>query len=130
MKGHDVLFSHKSDDWSTPKDFYAKLDKEFHFDMDPCPLRSDKDGIDINWVGNIFVNPPYSNIRLFLEKGISEVKNGNAKTVVFLVPARTDTRWFHDLVYGKFELRFVKGRLKFGDSKNSAPFPSMLVIIN
>ena len=124
----DLMFSKKTDDWSTPKEFYQELNKEFSFDFDPCPLRSLTDGLNIDWNGNVFINPPYSNIRAFLEKGLSELSKGNVKQLVYLVPARTDTRWFHDLVYNKAEIRFIKGRLKFGDSKNSAPFPSMLVI--
>ena len=125
----ELIFSKKSDDWSTPKDFYEKLDKEFSFTFDPCPLRSeDKNAMFIDWKGRVFCNPPYSNIRNFLEKGVLEIKRGNAEKVVFLIPARTDTKWFHDLVYGKAEIRFIKGRLKFGDAKDNAPFPSMLVI--
>jgi site-specific DNA-methyltransferase (adenine-specific) len=125
----NLMFSHKSDDWSTPKDFYDNLDHEFHFDMDPCPLRGEKDGLCIDWIGNIFCNPPYSNIRMFLEKGIESVKSGSADVVVFLIPSRTDTSWFHDLLYGVYEIRFIRGRLKFGSSKNPAPFPSMIVIV-
>jgi len=125
----DLMFSHKTDHWSTPKAFYDKLDKEFNFGFDPCPLRSKDNAMFKDWVGNVFVNPPYSNIRNFLEKGILEVRKGNASLIVFLVPARTDTKWFHDLIYGKYEIRFIKGRLKFGTSNNSAPFPSMLIII-
>jgi len=129
MKGHDVLFSHKSDHWSTPKDLYNRLDDEFGFDYDPCPLRGKKDGLDSNWNGVAFCNPPYSNSRAFIEKAISEIKKGRCKLAVFLLPARTDTSWFHDLIYNNYEIRFIRGRLKFGNSKNSAPFPSMIVII-
>lgn len=124
----EVMFSKKSDDWSTPKDFYNELDKEFNFTFDPCPLRGTEDGLQKDWFGNVFINPPYSNIKGFLEKGLEELNKGNATTLVYLVPARTDTKWFHDYVYNKAEIRFIKGRLKFGESKNSAPFPSMLVI--
>lgn len=125
----DVMFSKKSDDWSTPKEFYNELNKEFKFDFDPCPIRSEsKDAMFKDWNGNVFINPPYSNIRNFLEKGLIELKKNHAKILVYLVPVRTDTKWFHDLCYNKAELRFIKGRLKFGDSTNSAPFPSMLMI--
>ena len=103
------------------------LNEEFKFDFDPCPLQSSIDGLSIEWGQSNFVNPPYSNIRPFLEKGIFESKKG--KMSVFLIPARTDTKWFHDLIYNKYEIRFIKGRLKFGEGKNSAPFPSMLVIV-
>lgn len=123
----EIIFSKKSDDWATPTDFYLKLDEEFHFTDDPCPIGG-SDGLVRSWGARCFVNPPYSNIRAFLEKALSELAIDNAKLAVFLVPSRTDCRWFHDLVYGKAELRFIKGRLKFGGSKNSAPFPSMLVI--
>lgn len=95
---NNLMFSHKSDDYSTPKEFYKALDTEFNFTFDPCPLRSNEDGLQTDWVGNIFINPPYSNIKGFLEKGLSELEKGNAKTLVYLVPARTDTKWFWDYV--------------------------------
>lgn len=75
----------------------------------------------------MFCNPPYSNISLWVEKAFRETRNDNT-LVVLLIPARTDTRYFHDFIYQRAEIRFIKGRLKFGDSKNSAPFPSMVVI--
>ena len=126
----DLMCSHKTDHWYTPKEFYDKLDEEFHFDYDPCPLKGEDNNAMFNdWKGNVFCNPPYSNIWNFLNKGILEVRKGNANVVVFLVPARTDTRWFHDLVYNRYKIRFIKGRLKFGNSNNNAPFPSMLVIV-
>lgn len=131
MRGHDTLFSSKSDNWATPKSFYDELNKEFKFNkFDPCPINNTFDGLkfETEWIGRVFINPPYSNIRAWLEKGLNELKNKRVTLLVYLIPARTDTRWFHDLVYGKAELRFIKGRLKFGDHKNSAPFPSMLVI--
>ena len=76
----------------------------------------------------MFCNPPYGReIGKWVEKSYIESQKPNT-TVVMLIPARTDTKWFHDYIYGKAEIRFVKGRLKFGDSKNSAPFPSMVVV--
>lgn len=125
-----VLFSSKTNDWSTPRDLYDKLNEEFNFDLDPCPLRSLTDGLDIEWKGNVFVNPPYSNVSAFLEKGKQELEKGNANIIVFLLAARTDTKWFHKYIYRNPQvgIRFIKGRLKFGESKNSAPFPSMLCI--
>lgn len=126
---NDLMFSKKSDNWSTPIEFYRKLDNEFKFDIDPCPLNADFDSLSLPaWRGRAFVNPPYSNIRAFIEKAKLEINKGHLELAVFLVPARTDTRWFHDLVYGQAEVRFLKGRLKFGDGKNSAPFPSMVVV--
>lgn len=124
----ELMFSHKTDDWSTPKQFYNDLNEEFNFTYDPCPLRAEFDGLNEAWIGRVFINPPYSNIRAFISKGLEEIKQGNADVCVFLVPARTDTKWFHELVLDRAELRFIKGRLKFGESKNSAPFPSMLAI--
>ena len=75
----------------------------------------------------VFCNPPYSAIGKWVEKAYRETRNDNT-LVVLLIPARTDTRYFHDFIYNRAEIRFVKGRLKFGQSKNSAPFPSMVVI--
>lgn len=123
-----VMFSSKTDNWSTPVEFYNKLNAEFNFNFDPCPLNAEFDGLQIPWIGNVFVNPPYSNIAAFMEKGRKEISLGNANVVVFLVPARTDTKWFHNHVLHRSELRFVVGRLKFGGGKNSAPFPSMIAV--
>lgn len=123
-----ILFSSASEHWSTPTDVYEKLTAEFNFDYDPCPLYSEDDGLAplfAQWRGRrVFCNPPYNRgIQPFLERA------READVAVFLVPARTDTRWFHDLClpFAK-EIRFLRGRLKFGGAKNSAPFPSMLVI--
>lgn len=136
------LFSHKSDEWGTPKDLFNQLDKEFHFDLDPCSNKNNhkcnyyftkkEDGLKQNWGGHtVFCNPPYSQISLWAEKSLNESKKPNT-TVVMLVPSRTDTRWFHNYVYHKSEIRFIKGRLKFerenGESSMSAPFPSMIAI--
>ena len=123
-----ALFSSKSDHWFTPPDFYAELDAEFDFDFDPCPLMSSEDGLKKRWLGRVFCNPPYSKISEFIRKGLWHLGCGDCEILVYLIPARTDTAWFHDYCYGKAEIRFVRGRLKFGGSKDSAPFPSMLVI--
>ena len=83
----------------------------------------------MDWSGEIvFCNPPYSEVSKWVEKAYSEAKRG-AKTVM-LIPSRTDTKWFHEFIYQKHEIRFVKGRLKFGEQKNSAPFPSMVVVFS
>lgn len=127
-----TMFSSKTDDWGTPTDFYKTLDDEFHFTFDPCPLNPTFDGLKVDWNGNIFINPPYSNVKGFLKKAHEELKKGNAKVCVFLVPSRTDTKWFHDHVYHQAELRFVKGRIRFVEngvqSKSAAPFPSVICI--
>ena len=117
------LFTSNTDVWSTPPDFYKKLDDEFHFDFDPCPLNPKFDGLEIQWKARNFMNPPYGRV---IGKWVKKASEN--PTTVCLLPARTDTKWFHDYIYGKAEIRFIKGRLKFGGSKNSAPFPSMVVI--
>jgi site-specific DNA-methyltransferase (adenine-specific) len=124
------LFGSKNtDDWATPRYLYNQLDAEFHFDLDPCPLEPKEDGLSIEWNGNIFVNPPYSKVKEFLQKAHIELKSGRAKTVVFLVFVNTDTTWFHDYIYNKAEIRFIKGRVKFvGPSKAGSMRPSMIVI--
>ena len=130
----EVLFSSTTDLWETPQDFFDELNEEFHFDLDVCALPQnakckryftpDQDGLKQEWEGVCWCNPPYGRD---IGKWMKKAYESNA-TVVCLVHARTDTRWFHEWVLGKAEIRFVKGRLKFGGSKNSAPFPSMVVI--
>ena len=114
-------------DWRTPKILEEELDKEFHFDFDPCPSNPDFNGLDVEWGEVNFVNPPYGRqIGLWLKKGYEEYLKG--KIVVFLVPSRTDTIWWHDFVMKAEEIRFIEGRLKFSEYYNSAPFPSAVVI--
>lgn len=133
------MFSSKSDIWATPQDFFNNLNAEFNFTLDPCALPTnakcskfytpEQDGLKQDWSNEtVFCNPPYSDIKNWVEKAYNEAKRG-AK-VVMLIPARTDTRYFHDFIYGQHEIRFVRGRLKFGDQKNSAPFPSMVVVFS
>lgn len=134
-----ALYSSNRDDWETPQDFFDKLNEEFHFTLDPCASHStakcakyytvEDNGLAKDWSGEtVFCNPPYGrDIRQWCKKCRDEARKPNT-TVVMLVHARTDTRWFHDFVYGFAELRFVRGRLKFGGSKTSAPFPSMIAI--
>ena len=133
-----ALFSSNSDEWATPQDIYNKLDREFHFDLDPCStienhktdlyFTVEQDGLKQNWAGHkVFCNPPYSNISKWVEKAFRESKNDHT-IIVLLIPARTDTRYFHNFILNRAEIRFIKGRLKFGNQKNSAPFPSMIVI--
>lgn len=135
----DVMFSSKTDQWETPKDFFDDLDALFHFTLDACALPEnakcekyftpEMDGLKQEWGGVVWCNPPYGReIGRWVEKGYLSAKNGC--TVVMLLPARTDTKWFHEYCYmNRFAtVRFVKGRLKFGGSRNGAPFPSMVVI--
>lgn len=135
-----VMFSSATDLWATPQDFFDKLNEEFHFTLDPCALPSnakceryftpEDDGLIQDWGGeSVFCNPPYGRaIYKWVCKCAEESKKPNT-TVVALIPARTDTRYFHEFIYHKArEIRFIKGRLKFGNSKNAAPFPSMVVV--
>ena len=124
---NEALISSKSDHWSTPPDLKEELYREFRLDFDPCPLMSTEDGRKMKWRGRVFCNPPYSRILEFLKKGLFHLANGDCEILVYLIPARTDTAWFHDYCT-KGDIRFLRGRLKFGSSKNSAPFPSMVVV--
>jgi len=122
------LFTSASVHWSTPKALYGLLDTEFHFNDDPCPLHGDG-GLDREWGSKTFCNPPYGKeIYHWLYKAYTESLKG--KLVVCLIPSRTDTAWWHEFVMKATEIRFLRGRLKFGDSKNSAPFPSVIVIFS
>lgn len=125
-----TLFSSASSRWATPSDVYSALEREFAFNFDPCPLDGTGDGLSplfCEWRGKrVFCNPPYGRgLAQWLRRGLE------AEVCVFLIPARTDTKWFHEIVlpYAR-EIRFLKGRLKFGDSTNSAPFPSMVVVFS
>ena len=121
------LFTSASEHWTTPADLYNELSKEFQFNDDPCPLNPTSDGLTRPWGSVSFCNPPYGRkITDWLAKGWLESLMG--KTIVFLIPSRTDTAWWHDYVMQADEIRFLRGRLKFGDAKNSAPFPSAIVI--
>ena len=135
----DLMFSSKSCMWETPQDFFDKLNDEFHFSLDVCATPENAkcsnfftekvDGLKQNWggQGTIWCNPPYGrDVSKWVKKAYELSQEGG--TAVMLLPARTDSRWFHEYIYNKAEVRFVKGRLKFGGSKNSAPFPSMVVI--
>lgn len=131
-----VHFSSATDLWATPQAFFDELNKEFGFELDVCALPENAkcekyytpeiDGLKQQWRGICWMNPPYGReIGAWMEKAYESSLEG--ATVVCLVPARTDTRWFHDFAM-RGEIRFIKGRLKFGDSKNSAPFPSAVVV--
>lgn len=136
----DVMFSSNSEEWATPQEFFNVLNKEFNFTLDPCAnainhkcdryFTKQDDGLLQNWGGyTVFCNPPYGRqIGDWVKKAHKESQEPNT-TVVMLLPARTDTKYFHNYIYKQHEIRFIRGRLKFGDSKNSAPFPSMIVIM-
>ena len=146
-----VMFSKASDEWRTPQALFEELDAEFGFDLDaaataencwkenylgPDRGRSDRmDALVCDWFALgpvVWLNPPYSRCREFMAKAAAEATQG--ATVVCLVPSRTDTRWWHEHVWldgaprPGVEVRFVKGRLKFGGAKAGAPFPSVVII--
>ena len=136
----DVMFSSKTDEWETPQYFFDDINKEFYFDFDACAsaenakckryCTKEQDGLVQKWGGvRIWCNPPYGReIGKWVKKAYEESLSG--KLVVMLIPARTDTKWFHGYIYNKdgVEIRFIKGRLKFGNSQSGAPFPSMVVV--
>ena len=131
-----VHYSSETDEWATPQDFFDVVNAEFTFDLDVCALESSNkcpnyyspecDGLAQDWTGTCWMNPPYGNeIGDWVQKAYESSQTG--ATVVCLVPARTDTAWWHDYC-GKGEIRLIRGRLKFGTADASAPFPSALVV--
>jgi site-specific DNA-methyltransferase (adenine-specific) len=132
-----VHFSSAKDDWATPPTLFDALNEEFHFTLDPCATPDNAkcrhfftqtdDGLAQDWKGEtVFMNPPYGRaIGRWMGKAHDSARQGAA--VVCLIPARTDTRWWHEHAL-KGEIRFLRGRLKFGDAHNSAPFPSAIVV--
>lgn len=132
-----ALYSSKTDMWETPQWLFDELDNEFHFDLDVCATPEnakrerfytpEQDGLIQPWKGVCWCNPPYGRgVGNWVEKAARTAYEGGL--VVMLLPARTDTKWFHKWVYRRAEIRFIQGRLKFGNSVNSAPFPSMICI--
>lgn len=132
----DVMFACQTDMWETPQWLYDELNEQYNFTLDACAVQEnakctnfyspEKDGLSQPWEGRVWCNPPYGrNIGKWVQKAA-----GSGALVVMLLPARTDTRWFHDYIYGKADIKFLRGRLKFGEAKNSAPFPSMVVVFN
>ena len=143
-KRRPAYFSRKSDEWATPAALFQELDKTYHFDLDPCCtpdnaqlgtgehlrfILPDEDGLSQPWTPSncAFVNPPHSQIAQWVKKSWQESRNG--VTSVMLIPSRTDTQYWQDIIQPHAaEVRFLRGRLRFGNAKNSAPFPSAIVI--
>lgn len=148
----DVMFSKASDEWSTPDDLFAALHREFHFTFDAAATKENRkvekyfgpdhvlpqcqDALSARWPAGVgWLNPPYSKCRQFIQKAASAALSGGT-TVVCLVPSRTDTRWWHENVWDDLNhcpragvsIRFIRGRLKFRGSTNSAPFPSVVIV--
>jgi len=135
-----LMFSSKSNDWATPQSFFDKLNGVFGpFTLDAAASADNykvanhyteaDDSLAQDWSGNrVFLNPPYGRgLKDWIKKGYEEGQKDNT-TVVMLIPARTDTKYWHDYVMKADEIRFVRGRIKFGDETNSAPFPSAVVV--
>ena len=133
------LMSSNSAEWATPQALFDDLDREFAFTLDPCSTHSNKkcekhytkedDGLSKDWSGEtVFCNPPYGReLSKWVEKCHTESQKGT--TCVMLIPARTDTSYFHNYIYGKHEIRFIRGRLRFNECNENAPFPSMVVVM-
>ncbi len=134
-----VIFSSRSCEWETPQWLFDQLDEEFHFTIDVAANQenhkcdryytAEDDGLSKSWEGEtVWLNPPYGiEARKWVKKAYEESRK-HGITVVVLVPSRTDVAWFHDFVYGKAEIRFIRGRLHFSKSKSPATFPSMVVV--
>lgn len=134
---NNALFTSKTGLWETPQEFFDKLNREFDFTLDACATPEnakcinfyspEQDGLSMPWRGRVWCNPPYGRqVGQWVKKAYMSAQTG--ALVVMLLPARTDTAWFHDYIYRRAEIRFVRGRLKFGGSRNSAPFPSMVCV--
>jgi site-specific DNA-methyltransferase (adenine-specific) len=135
----EAHFSSKSGEYATPQGLFDRLDKEFHFTLDPCATAKNTkckqyyskgdNSLAQKWAPHtVFMNPPYgSQIGRWMRKAYTTAQS-SPSAVVCLIPARTDTRWWHDYCMKADEIRFIKGRIRFGGQKNSAPFPSAIVI--
>lgn len=132
-----VHYRSRTDLWATPWDFFRELDREFGFDLDVCAVAANAkcpryftpeiDGLRQEWRGVCWMNPPYGReIGRWVAKALDAARQGSP--VVALVPARTDTAWWHSSVMGATEVRLVRGRLRFGDAPHPAPFPSAVVV--
>ena len=132
----DVMFSSKTDMWETPQDLFNKYDAIHHFETDVCAVPEnakcarfftpEMDGLKQEWSGVCWCNPPYGR---HIGEWVKKAAESQTK-VVMLLPARTDTRWFHDYCLPYGDIEFLRGRLRFGGAQNSAPFPSMVVVFD
>ena len=134
-----TIFSSEVTTWTTPNDLFDRLNVIYNFTLDPCAtalsakcnkyFTMEDDGLIQDWGGNtVFMNPPYGRqVSRWVKKAFEESKKLNTK-VVCLLPARTDTKWWHEYCMKADEIHFIKGRLKFGESINSAPFPSAIIV--
>lgn len=132
------LFTSDTSEWETPQDLFDQLDNEFHFTLDPCSsdanakcekhYTKEQDGLKQDWAGEVvFCNPPYGREQIkWVKKCYEHFTRGGV--AVMLIPARTDTKIFHEYILHHSEVRFIKGRLRFSGAKFNAPFPAMIVI--
>jgi len=137
--GARAIFSSASGEWTTPPDLFAELDREFRFNLDAAATEENAlrtryftradDALAQRWTGRVFCNPPYGrSVGSWVRKARASVESGDAEVVVMLLPARTDTAWWHDHVVHAAEVRFLRGRVRFGDAASGAPFPSAVVV--
>jgi site-specific DNA-methyltransferase (adenine-specific) len=134
----DALFSSDSDEWETPDAFFAKLNTEFNFTIDVCATAEnakcrefyskETNGLAQPWDGRVWCNPPYSQIALWVAKAFQEKQRRENESIVMLIPSRTDTAYWHDFVMRAYDVRFIRGRLKFKGGKSCAPFPSAVIV--
>ncbi len=126
MTVNRALFSSATGRWATPGELYTALDAEFCFDFDPCPLECpvEFDGLAESWAGRrVYCNPPYGR---GVDRWLRKAKE--AEVAVYLLPARTDTDWWHRYATKADEIRFLRGRLRFGGAEHPAPFPSVVLV--
>lgn len=137
MQNISAMMSSATDMWETPQWLFNLLNEQYHFDVDVCAVPEnakcstyftpEQNGLSQEWKGVCWMNPPYGrNIGKWIKKAYESAQAG--ATVVCLLPARTDTAWWHDYVMKGGQITFLRGRLKFGNAKNSAPFPSAIVV--
>ena len=135
---NNIHFSSATDLWATPQSFFDSYNNIYQFEIDVCATNEnakcskyytkEQNGLEQEWHGKCWMNPPYGrNIKYWVEKAYKSSLSG--ATVVCLLPARTDTAWWHDYCM-KGKIEFIRGRLKFGNSINSAPFPSAVVVFD
>ena len=142
MAGFNNKFDSIRQDWNTPKDLFEKINEEFHFEWDLASsldnalcsnfYTKEEDGLKQNWTGTCWLNPPYgdksSKMVDWIKKAYLDTQNNSDLTVVMLIPARTNTKWFHEYCMKSYEIKFICGRPKFGDSKHGLPQPLVLVV--
>ena len=138
---NEVMYSSKTDIWATPQEFFDRLDAWYRFETDVCAVPEnakcehyftpEQDGLSQDWTGVCWMNPPYGReIGKWVRKAYESARDNDA-TVVCLLPARTDTAWWHDYIKPfASEIDFIRGRIKFGGAKNGAPFPSVVVVFD